>query len=165
MKTKLVLFSICIAIVSMGATAKVKDSQIITGNSFTEFGQYTIVNAETPMVYNDQVLKTYVLTYENTNKPITIALLCENKLKCKTFIVRTNEFEVEYTCKNNVFGVKKIEKRFQKLPSDEMHLKLNHINYYSQRIICKNKNSEDELLGLIACYFPNLVNEQYHASF
>lgn len=165
MKTKLVLFSICLALISLGATAKIKDGKAMTGNSLTEFGRYTVVNSDVPMMYNNQVLKTYELTYENTSNPIRIGLLCEEELKCKTFIVRTDEFEIEYACRNNVFGVKKIEKRFQELPKEEMELKLDKVSYYSQRVICKNKKSEDELLGLIACYFPDLVNDEYQASF
>ena len=82
---------------------------------------------------------------------------------CTTFIVRSDEFEIEYTCNKGVFGVKKIESKYQELPKEEMALKLNKVSYYSQRVICQNKKSEDELLGLIACYFPNLINEEYQA--
>lgn len=165
MKTKLILLAICVALVSMGATAKIKDGKAMTGNSLTEFGKYTIVNSDAPMVYDNKVLQTYDLTYENTSNSIRIGVLCEDELKCKTFIVRTDEFEIEYACRNNVFGVKKIEKRFQELPKEEMELKLDKVSYYAQRVICQNKKSEDELLGLIACYFPDLINDEYQASF
>ncbi|WP_297086129.1 hypothetical protein [uncultured Draconibacterium sp.] len=165
MKTKLVLFSICIAILSMGATAKIKDGKAMTGNSLTEFGKYTIVNSEAPMVYDNKVLETYELTYENVGTPVRIGILCEDEKKCKTFIVRTEEFEIEYACRNNIFGVKKIEPRFQQLPKEEMELKLDKVSYYSQRVICQNKKSQDDLLGLIACYFPDLVKDEYQASF
>lgn len=165
MKTKLVLLAVCVALISMGATAKIKDGKAMTGNSLTEFGAYTIVNSDAPMVYNNKVLQTYDLTYENASNSIRIGVLCEDKLKCKTFIVRTDDFEIEYACRNNVFGVKKIEARFQELPKEEMEMKLNKVNYYAQRVICQNKKSEDDLLGLIACYFPDLVNDEYQASF
>jgi hypothetical protein len=46
-----------------------------------------------------------------------------------------------------------------------MDAKLNRVSYFAQRVICTNKKSEDELLGLIACYFPALVNEDYQANF
>lgn len=165
MKTKLVLFSICLAILSMGATAKIKDGKAMTGNSLTEFGKYTIVNSQAPMVYQDQVLETFELTYENTSAPVRIGILCEDEKKCKTFIVRTEEFEIEYACRNNVFGVKKMESRFQQLPKEEMELKLDKVAYYAQRVICQNKKSQDDLLGLIACYFPDLIKDEYQASF
>ncbi|MEN8116366.1 MAG: hypothetical protein ABFS16_05275 [Bacteroidota bacterium] len=164
MKTKLILLSICVAILSMGATAKIKDGKALTGNSLTDFGKYTITKSDAPMVYKNEVLKTFDLTYENTTNPVRIGVVCEDE--CTTYIVRTEEFEVEYACRKGVFGVKKIEKRFQELPKEEMDLKLNKVSYYAQRVICgSNKKCEDDLLGLIACYFPDLINEDYQASF
>ncbi|NQU53521.1 MAG: hypothetical protein HQ522_13385 [Bacteroidetes bacterium] len=161
MKTKLFILTICIAILCLGATAKIKDGKTMTGSSLTDFGRYTVINSDVPMVHNNQALKTYELRYENTNNPIIIGLVKEKD--CTTFIVRSDEFEIEYTCNKGVFGVKKIESKYQELPKEEMALKLNKVSYYSQRVICQNKKSEDELLGLIACYFPNLINEEYQA--
>jgi hypothetical protein len=165
MKTKLVLLAICVALMSLGTSAKIKDGKAMTGNSLTEFGKYTIVKSDAPMTFENKVLETYDLTYENTNNSIRVGVLCENALNCKTFIVRTDDFEIEYACRNNVFGVKKIEKRFQELPKEVMDKKLDKVSYYAQRVICQNKKSQDELLGLIACYFPDLVNDEYLASF
>lgn len=163
MKAKLVLFTVCIAVLSLCASAKIKDGKAMTGNSLSEFGKYTITVADAPMVHKNQVLKTYELNYENTNNPIRIGVV--NEKACKTFIVRNDEFEIEYTCNKGVFGVKKIEKRFQELPKEEMEMKLNKVGYYAQRVICQNKKSEDDYLGLIACYFPDLVNDEYQAGF
>ena len=163
MKTKLIILTICIALLSMGASAKIKDGKALMGNSLTEFGKYTIVNSDVPMVVNNEAIKTFDLTYENTTTPVKIGLV--NEKECTKFIVRTDEFEVEYTCVKGVFGVKKIEKEYQVLPKEEMDAKLNKVSYYAQRVICQNIKSDDELLGLIACFFPSLVNEEYQASF
>jgi len=163
MKTRLIILTICIAILSMGATAKIKDGKALRGSSLTDFGNFTMVNSEVPMVVNNKALKTYDLMYENTNDVIRVGLVKEKD--CTTFIVRSDEFEVEYTCNKGVFGVKKIEAQYQELPKKEMDLKLNKVSYYSQRVICQNKKSEDELLGLIACYFPTLINDEYQANF
>jgi hypothetical protein len=163
MKAKLVLFTICVALLSFTVDAKIKDGKTMTGNSLSEFGKYTVTQSDNPMVYKDQVLETYELTYENTNNPVFIGVLKEKK--CRSFIVRNDEFEIQYTCNNGVFGVKKIEKRFQTIPKEELEMKLNKVSYYAQRVICQEKKSTDEILGLIACYFPDLVNEEYQASF
>jgi len=164
MKTRLVLLAICVLALSVVTNAgNIKDGQAMTGNSLSEMGQYTITHSETPMIYDNQVLPTYDLVYENAANPVQVAVV-EDK-KCKTFIVRNEEFEVQYTCQNGVFGVKKLDKKFQEIPEEEMNLKLNRVSYYAQRVICSDKKSEDELLGLIACYFPELVNEEYQASF
>jgi hypothetical protein len=163
MKAKLFILTICIAVLSMGATAEIRDGKAMTGSSLTDFGRYTLVNSDAPMVINNQVLKTYELTYENAANPILIGVVKEND--CKTFIVRSDDFEIEYTCIKGVFGVKKMEKKYASLPKAEIDAKMNKVSYYSQRVICQNKKSEDELLGLIACYFPNMINDEYHAGF
>lgn len=163
MKAKLFILTICVAILSMGASANIKDGKALTGNSLTDFGKYTIMVSNMPMVINDQVVKTYDLTYENTTNPIRVGVVEEEK--CVTYVVRSDEFEIEYTCNNGVFGVKKIEPQYQTLPKEELDAKLNRVHYFSQRVICTNKKSEDEILGLIACYFPKLINEDYQASF
>lgn len=164
MKTKLILLSVFALLISLGTSARAKDGKALTGNSLTEFGKYTIVKSDAPMVVNDVELETYDLVYEKTKNPIQVGLFKEDK-KCTIFIVRSDEFEIQYKCNNGVFGVKKIEERFQELPKESNEAKLNKVGYFSQRVITQNKKSDDELLGLIACYFPNLVNEQYQANF
>jgi len=163
MKTKIFILTICVALLSLGANAKIKDGKALTGNSLTEFGKYTVMVSNTPMVINNEEVKTYDLSYENTSNPIQVGVVKAEE--CVTYIVRSDEFEIEYTCNKGVFGVKKIESKYQTLPKEEMDAKLDRVNYFAQRVICKNKKSEDELLGLIACYFPKLVNEDYQASF
>lgn len=163
MKTKLFILTICVALLSLGTSARVKDGQALTGNSLTEFGKYTVKVCDEPMVINGSAIKTFDLMYENTSNPIHVGLVKEEK--CTTFIVRTDDFEIQYSCNKGVFGVKKIESRFQTLPKEEMDAKLDRVNYFSQRVICTNPKSEDELLGLIACYFPKLIKEDYQANF
>jgi len=163
MKTKLFILTICVALVSLGASAKIKEGKALTGNSLTEFGKYTITVSDEPMIIASEAVKTYDLMYENTSNPIRVGLVKEEQ--CTTFVVRSGDFEIQYSCNKGVFGVNKIESRFQTLPTEEMDAKLNKVNFFSQRVISANKKSEEELLGLIACYFPVLVNEEYQASF
>jgi hypothetical protein len=141
-----------------------KDGKALTGNSLTEFGKYTIEKSYAPMVVNDMELETYNLVYENTKNPIQVGLFKGDK-KCTIYIVRSDEFEIQYKCDKGVFGVKKIEDRFHELPKNLNNAKLNKRAYFAQKVITQNEKSEEDLLGLIACYFPNLVNEEYQASF
>lgn len=163
MKTRLFILTICVALLSLGASAKIEDGKTLTGNSLTEFGKYTITKSDAPMVYQNRVLETYDLVYEQTNNPLQIALFPEEE--CITFIVRSDEFEIQYKCNDGVFGVQKIDDQFRQYPKDATDSKLNRVSYFAQRVICQNKKSKDELLGLIACYFPSLVNEEYQANF
>lgn len=163
MKTKLYFLGVFLLALVMGVSAKVKEGQAITGNSLTNFGKYSIVKSETPMVLNNVAIRTYDLMYENTANPVRIGVIKEKK--CTTFVVRSDQFEVQYSCNKGVFGVKKMDKEYRSLPEATCDSKFNKVNFYAQRVICQNPKSEEDLLGLIACYFPNLVDEQYHAQF
>jgi hypothetical protein len=163
MKTRVLILTVCVALLSLGANAKIRDGKALTGNSLTQFGNYTIVNSDVPMVLDNKVVPTYNLMYDDINNPIRIGVLKDKD--CTSFVIRSDEFEVMYQCQKHVFGVKKIDKKYQTLPSDANNEKLNKVSYYAQRVICQNPKSEDELLGLIACYFPHLINEEYQASF
>lgn len=163
MKIKLILLTFCVVLIGLGANAKTKDGRALTGNSLTDFGKYTIVKSDNPMVIDGKEVKTFDLAYENARQPVRIGLIEEKE--CTSFIVRSDVFEIEYTCNKGVFGVKKIERKYQELPKEANEAKLNKVSYYSQRVISQNQRSVDELLGLIACYFPNLVNEEYQANF
>lgn len=163
MKTKLFLLAVGIALLTVGASAKIKTGSSLTGNSLTEFGNYTITVSETPMVVNNETVRTFTLVYENTTNPIQIGQVTTEE--CINYIVRSDEFEIQYTCNKGVFGVKKLEAPYQQLSREEMDAKLDRVNYFAQRVICQNKKSEDELLGLIACYFPKLIKEENQANF
>lgn len=163
MKTKLFLFSICAVLFSVGASAKIKDGKALMGNSLSDFGSYTIVQSDAPLAVEGKTIETYDLLYENTRNPIRIGILEERE--STTFLVKSDEFEIQYKCGNGVFGVKKLEPRFQELPAEANEAKLNRVNYLAQRVICRSNKSDKELMGLIACYLPNLVNQEYQASF
>ena len=162
-KTRTVFLMICVILLSLGAYAKPTDGKAISGNSLTNFGSYTIVDSDSKMVLDNKVVKAYDLKYGNVNSTFRIGVLCEDE--CTSFVVRSDEFEIEYACNKGVFGVKKIEKRFQELPQAANNEKLNKVSYYAQRVICQGKKTEDELLGLIACYLPSMINEDYQALF
>lgn len=161
MKTKLYFLLILLLTVGMSSSARVKDGRALSGNSHTDLGKYSIVKSEVPMVVNDQVLDTYELVYENASKPVKIGVI--NEKKCTTFLVRSDEIEVQYMCQKGVFGVKKMDKKYRQLDENSSDFKMDRVNYLSQRIITQKSKSENEMLGLIACYFPVLVEKQYQA--
>jgi hypothetical protein len=163
MKTKFFILMVCITVVSLGIQAKVKDAKAISGKSLSEFGKYSVQLSETPMKIKGTELKTYELTYENADKSVMIGVLPQES--CTNFVVKTDLFEIEYVCNKGVFGVKKINRDYASLSKDMNEAVLDRVDYYSQRIISQNPKTEDELLGLIACYFPNLIKDEYKGKF
>jgi len=147
--------------VSLFATAKEKGTSLISGQSLTELGQYSIRTSTEAMTVGNEMLKTYELSYTNSDSPVLIGV--KKTKKCMNFIVRTDNFEIEYVCNKNVFGVKRIDKKNQTVSSAVINEMLDNAEFYSQRVISQYPKSEEELLGLIACYFPSLIKEDHLA--
>lgn len=157
MKTKLGILTICLLLASLFAVAKEKGTSLLSGQSLTELGQYNIRVSDDAMQFGDELLKTYELKYTNYDSPVLIGV--KKTRKCMKFIVRTDNFEIEYVCNKNVFGVKRIDKEYQTIPTAEINQMLDNADFYSQRVISQYPKTEEELLGLIACYFPALIKE------
>jgi hypothetical protein len=159
MKTKLGILTVGLLLISLFSTAKERGATVISGQSLTEFGQYTISTSNEALKIGDEVLDTYQLAYSESDSPVLIGV--KKTKKCMNFIVRTDNFEIEYICKKHVFGVKKVNADYRTVDQAKVDAMLDNFQYYSQRVISQNPKNEQELLGLIACYFPSLIKEQY----
>ena len=158
MKTKLGILTTCLLLVFLLSSAKEKGTAVISGQSLTELGVYSITNSSEALTIDGQALKTYELKYSNTDSPVLIGI--QKTKKCMNFIVRTDNFEVEYVCNNHVFGVKRIDKNYQTISTKVINEMMDNADFYTQRIISQYPKTEEELLGLIACYFPSLIKDE-----
>jgi len=165
MKTRLVIITICLAVAVLGVQAKVKvkDEKAITGKSLTQYGSYSISKADVPMQIKGQDVKTYELVYENSSHSVLIGV--NPSKKCTNFIVKSGLLEIEYQCNKGVFGVKKINEDYAEISKDINEAVLDRSTFFMQKVISQTPQTEEELLGLIACYFPNLIKEEYKAKF
>lgn len=161
MKTKLSILTLGLLMICLVGTAKETESTLLSGQSQTELGQYTIHKSAKALTLGNETLKTYELDYSNSNSPILIGV--EKAKKCMNFIIRTTNFEVEYSFKNHIFGVKRISKQYQTIGNEVINKMLDNAQFCCQRIISKKTDTEEELLGLIACYFPSLIKSEYLA--
>jgi len=161
MKTKILILTFSLLVACLVTSAKTKEASLISGQSLTELGDYAISTSNKSLTIGNETLKTYRLDYTNSDSPVLIGV--KKTKKCINFVVRTDNFEVEYICKNHVFGVKRIDKAYQTVNTDLVNEMMNNAQYYTQRIISQNPKTEEELLGLIACYFPSLLKDQYLA--
>lgn len=127
----------------------------LSGNSLTALGEYQITELEAETIDNETVRK-FQIEYENGNAPVTV-LLNERK-KCNDFIVRSSVMEIQYVCKKSGFGATVISNsKFRVLPeqTNEMFLSQEALN--RQEKIVNSQVSVEKALGLIACYYPNLL--------
>lgn len=161
MKTKFSILTLGLLLVGLVTVATGKSTSLISGQSLTELGQYSISNSDEVLTLGGEAVKTYELNYTNSDSPVLIGV--KKTKNCMNFIVRTDNFEVEYVCNKHVFGVKRISKEFQTVSSEMINEMMNNAQFYTQRVISQYPKTEEELLGLIACYFPSLIKENYLA--
>lgn len=161
MKTKIGILMLCLLLVGFTSTAKTKEASVLNGQSLTELGDYQISQSSNALAIGNETLKTYELTYSNSDSPILIGV--KKTKKCMDFIVRAKNFEVEYVCNNHVFGVKRINKDYQTVPTATINKMMDNADFYMQRVISQNPKTEEELLALIACYFPSLIKDDFLA--
>lgn len=139
------------------STAKTKEATVLNGQSLTELGDYQISQSSKALAIGNEPLKTYELSYSNSDSPVLIGV--KKTKKCMDFIVCTKNFEVQYVCNKHVFGVKRISKDYQTIPTATINKMMDNADFYTQRVISQNPKTEEELLGLIACYFPSLIKD------
>lgn len=160
MKTNFAILTMCLLMAGLFTAAKEKGTSL-TSATLTELGQFSISNASEAIILGNEVLKTYEIKYSNNDTPVLIGV--QKTKKCKNFIVRTGNFEVEYVCKNHVFGVKKIDKEFQTVSPQVVNHLMDNYNFFTQRVITQYPKTEAELIELIASYFPSLIKEDHLA--
>jgi hypothetical protein len=161
MKTKVGILTMSLLLACLFTAAKEKATALLSSQSMTELGSYTIQESSKALKIGDEALKTYELSYTNSDTPVLIGV--KKTKKCMNFIVRTANFEMEYVCNKHVFGVKRVNQNYQTIPAEKINAMLDNSDYFRQRVISQNPKTEPELLGLIACYFPSLIREEYLA--
>jgi hypothetical protein len=161
MKTKLAFLTFGLLLVCFTTMAKGRSTSLISGQSLTELGQYSINTSAEALQVGGETLKTYELTYSNSDSPVLIGV--KKTKKCMDFIIHTDNFEVEYVCNKHVFGVKRINNQYQTVSTEVINEMMNNAQFYTQRVISQTPKTEEELLGLIACYFPSLIKDEYLA--
>lgn len=136
-------------------TLSLNAGQPIRGESYTEFGDYSIVLSDTPMVINGKELITYDLKYSNVNDVIKIGI--DETKRCKNFIVKHPGFEIEYVCTKKSFGVSMMDPEYSSIALETVNAIMDNNQFKYQERILSEQQPTDELLQLIASYFPQLI--------
>ncbi|MGQ7869928.1 hypothetical protein [Sunxiuqinia sp. sy24] len=103
--------------------------------------------------------KAWVLSYDHNETPIIITLH-QNK-RSKNYVVRSEHFEVSYVCCKNGFGASRVKAKYSEIPEELVTSVLNEKELDRQRILTPNQVTNDQALGLIASYLPDLINPSY----
>lgn len=122
--------------------------------SDTNFGTYKIEKATENVMISNVTVETYTIEYSNMDKLVYV-MIVPNK-KSVHYIVRTDDFELQYLCKNDKFGVDYLDSEFATMDKQDVVKKINRASFLYQKVICMGEKSHDYRLNLIANYLPEI---------
>ena len=86
-------------------------------NARTVFGTYHVSQAENSQAVVDGSKGVYTIYYSEFDNPVNVTVIQQEN--CKVFLVRTNGFEVQYTCSGKYFGVQYMSEANATYPVEE----------------------------------------------
>jgi hypothetical protein len=129
---------------------------VAEGKTFTILGDYKIEIADNPINLMGKELKSFIISYENTNMEVTVAF--EKTRKGMNYYVLSPALSVKYVCNGKYFGVSKLNKELLKEGYKTSDSALNRDEYFHQKVLTGGKTCDLDNAKLIAAYYPMLLN-------
>jgi hypothetical protein len=150
---------IVIAIVVFTLIARLVNANpvILTGESQTQFGQYKLTPSVNSIVIDDVAYKTWELCYSGCQEKFLLFLTPGEDGNC-SFTVRNEKFEIEYASFDEKFGIKWVDQDKRTIKKNEVKKLIKTGSFETQSVLTTNKKTEEEYLGLIACFMPLLFS-------
>jgi hypothetical protein len=144
------MFVLAISLVTFANTV------IAEGKTHSAFGDYKIETLDQKFILNGKELDAFVITYENTDLEVTVVM--EKQRKCRKYYVLSDDLSVQYVCNARYFGVEKLDKGLG-LEGYRTSDKLDVAQFFHQKVITSEKNSDIENSKLIAAFYPVLIKD------
>lgn len=127
---------------------------VAEGKSFTPLGNFKIETADEPVVVNGVQLETYIISYENSDLTLTVAI--EKNKDCKRYITLSDKLSVQYVCYETHFGVEKLNNNVY--GNETSDSEMNRSAYFHQKVLTPGNNDQVTCMKLIGAYFPELIS-------
>jgi hypothetical protein len=131
--------------------------QKIEGNSNTSFGEYTLTETDQIAVINNVAYKVWALNYKNSDQTFEVLAAPGNKTHC-CFIVRNENFEVQYSRENGKFGAKLVDSKRSTIKKTDVLKQISNDQLSSQEVLTTNERTQKDYLGLVASFMPLLFS-------
>ena len=148
---------VAIIVFTMLATILKANPVVITGDSQTKFGTYQLTASSNSVVVNDVAYKTWELCYSGCQEKFILFLVPGEDGNC-SFTVRNEKFEIQYAYSYDTFGIKWVDQDKRTLKKNDVKKLIKTGSFDSQTVLTTNQKTEEEYLGLIACFMPLLFN-------
>ncbi len=130
-------------------------NQKIEGNTYTTYGNYTLTETDNVIVIDNVAYKIWDLCYQKCKEKYQILCAPGDTKNC-FFIVRGEDFEVQYSSSNKGFGAKLVDKSFRSVKKELVMHKIDQNKLINQGVLTDKDQTSEEYLGLIACFMPLL---------
>lgn len=154
MKRILSLF-VLISVLSLTGFSK---APVAKGKTHYCLGTYVVDKAIDPIMVDGKALKTFIVSYENSDLSVRIGIDKSDK-KCTKYIVLSDDLEMQYDCTGNIFGVNRLDKQYLDDGYSTSDITLDRRQYFNQKVITQNSKKEIDHVKLISVFFPKLVKD------
>jgi hypothetical protein len=137
------------------STAAFTKDVVAKGETHSALGDYKIEKASDPFKLNGEECKSFIISYENT--PFEVTVVIRKDKNCRKYFVFSDKLSVQYVCKEQYFGVEKLDRSLKSEGYATSDSDMNKTEYFHQKILCSGNNGEIENTQLIAAYFPMLL--------
>jgi len=151
---KIVLIAGLILAVSLASFARI---QVAEGKTNSELGDYKIHVDDQSFMINGKVHIPYVITYENSNLEVRVAI--DMNRKGKKYYVISDNLSVQYVSNRKYFGVEILDKELEDNGLRTSDPALNRAEYFHQKVITLGQNWRKDNTELIAVYYPLLIKD------
>jgi hypothetical protein len=129
---------------------------VADGKTYSALGNYKIELDDNYMMVNGKTHRPYVVTYENSNLEVRIAVDMEKKMKI--YYVISDDLCIKYVAHRNYFGVEKLGESLENDGFKTSDAALNRLEYFRQKAITTNYSWRKDNTRLVAAFFPMLLN-------
>lgn len=154
---KLLFTALLMAVVSLASFSR---EFVASGKTHTSLGDYKIVVSDNPVMMNNEALKTFEISYQNSPMVVKVAIM--KGKKCKDYIVLSDRLCVKYVCNRDYFGVEKLSKEISGFETSDAAL--NRLEYFHQKKLTEGMQNEVDNTRMIAAYFPMLLKDESKGS-
>ncbi len=150
---RIVLTALLIATVCVTSFAR---RLVAEGKTYSALGDYKIEIDDQLMTINGKQHLPFVISYENSDMEVRVAVDMEKKEK-KYYVISDN-LSVQYVSNKDYFGVEKLGKEVEKDGYKTSSDALNRTEYFRQKVITSDQNWRRDNTQLVAAFFPMLLN-------
>jgi hypothetical protein len=129
---------------------------VAEGKTYSALGNYKIEIDDKYMTINGKQHRPYVITYENSDIEVRIAVDMDKRIK-KYFVISDN-LSVEYVASPKYFGVQKLSPELELEGFKTSDPALNRLEYFHQKVLTTGLSWKRDNTKLIAAFFPMLLN-------